>query len=114
MAVEKFILKIDENDFTIGDLEDFEAVAGVSFLDALAPVPLKDAEGKPVYDEKGRPQSEVKFSPTALKALIWITKRREVPGFTVEDARNVRIAGLEVTALDEIGDEGTDPKGMTA
>lgn len=109
MAVEKFTLKIDENDFTIGDLEDFEAVAGVSFLDALSPTPLKDADGNPIFDEKGRPQSTVKFSPSALKALVWITKRREDPAFSVEDARNVRVAGLEVTS---IGGE-SDPKETT-
>jgi hypothetical protein len=104
--VEKFVLRINENDWTIGDLEDFEQVAGVSFIEALQPKPLRDAEGNRVMDEKGRPQSEVSFNPTVLKALIWITKRREVPGFTVEDARNVKVTGLEVA---ELGGE-SDPK----
>lgn len=110
MALEKFTLRIDENEFTIGDLEDFEDVAGVSFMDALKPVPVLDDEGKPVFDEKGRRETTVNFSPTSLKALVWITKRREVPGFSVEDARNVRVAAMEIVPL---GAE-LDPKDQDA
>lgn len=106
MAIEKFTLRIDENDFTIGDLEDFEEVAGIPFIEALTPVPVLDAEGNKVFGEDGRPETGVKFSPSALKALVWITKRREVPSFTVEEARNVRVAALEIVAL---GGE-SDPK----
>ena len=99
MAVEKFTLRIDENEFTIGDLEDFEDVAGVSFIDAMKPVPAKDADGNQLFDEKGRPETTVDFSPKTLKALVWITKRREVPGFSVEDARNVRVAAMELVPM---------------
>jgi hypothetical protein len=105
MAVEKFTLTVDEDEFTIGDLEDFEGVAGIGLDEALKPTFVLDDDGNKILDEKGRPEKTVRLSPTALKALIWVTKRRTVPGFSVEDARNVRVTSLEIAEAGE-----PDPK----
>lgn len=111
---EKINLKIDENDLTLGDLEDFEDAVGVSLMDALKQTPIKDPEtGEVVRDEKGRAQMQVNVSAKALKGLVWITQRRENPEFSLEDARNVRVAAIELAEADadaegngESGDAG--------
>ena len=93
---DKFVLAIDEDEFTIGDLEDFEDVAGKSFVEAMRQVNVVGDDGKPVFDSEGRPEKTVNLSPTSLKALIWISKRRTDPTFTVADARNVKVSALEL------------------
>jgi hypothetical protein len=74
------VLKIDPEDLTIGDLEDFEDIVGMSFDDAMAPGP----DGKP------------KVTTKALKALVFLSKRREDPTFTLDDARAIKVSELQV------------------
>lgn len=96
MSDEKFILRVDENEFTIGDLEDFEDTVGDSLVNVLRPKAVLDDEGNKTFDESGRPVSQVEIPLKALKALIWVIKRREVVGFSLEDARNVRVSALDI------------------
>lgn len=103
--MEKVNIKFDEDALTLGDLEDFEDVTGVELFEALKPVPVKDEDGKPVRDEKGRPVQSVQLSAKSLKALVWIVLRAERPGFSLDDARNIKVAALEIT---DSGDEGND------
>lgn len=97
-------LTINPADMTIGDLEDFEDIVGISMDKAFKPVPLLDEAGERVYelDEKGvnRPATTVDVSTKALKALIYIVNRMENPAFTLEDARKVKVSELEL-----LGDE---------
>lgn len=102
-------LHIDPNDLTIGDLEDFEEVTGVSLQEALKPVPLLDENGEKVFDEKGRPITEVQVSTKTLKGLVWIIGRKENPSFSLTDARNVKVTSLEIES-DE-GDEQGNAEG---
>lgn len=106
MSVEKINIRFDEDNLTLGDLEDFEDAAGVPLFDALKPVPTFDDEGEKVRDEKGRPVMEVKMSAKTLKALVWIVLRAEREGFTLDDARNVKVAALEM-----VGDESGEGQG---
>lgn len=92
---EKFTLSIDENEFTIGDLEDFEDACGQSLMEVLRPKAVLDDDGNKQFDESGRPVTQSEIPLKGLKALIWIVKRREVPGFSLEDARNVKVSALE-------------------
>lgn len=105
-------LVFDENELTIGDLEDFEVATGLEMQDALKPVPLKGEDGKPLRDEDGRPEMMVTVTAKILKALVWIANRHENPEFTLEDARNVKVTELEI--IRESGDDdnsgATDPK----
>lgn len=100
--MEKVNIKFDEDNLTLGDLEDFEDATGVELFDALKPVTVKDDDGKPVRDEKGRPVQEVQLSAKSLKALVWIVLRAERPGFSLDDARNIKVAALEIV---DAGDE---------
>lgn len=125
-------LVFDENNLTIGDLEDFEDATGIELQDAIKPVPLKDDENKPVRhdctedecdpdnfknegdatcQENGRPVLTVKVRPKVLKALVWIANRHENPDFSIEDARNVKVTELEIIREGD-GDDagGVDPK----
>jgi hypothetical protein len=77
-------LRISEDDLTVGDLEDFE-----------------DIVGRPIGEVLPRTRAEAKgWVPSAkvLKALVFIAKRRDDPGFTIEDARRVRVTELELAA----------------
>ena len=101
------VLAIDQDTLTIGDLEDFEDAVGVSFQRALTPRPVYGPDGKRVLDEKGRPVSEADVTAKALKALVWIVKRKEVPAFTLDDARQVPVSALQMSGeIDEAADSG--------
>lgn len=110
---DKVALRIDPDALTIGDLEDFEDVTGASLFDAIKPVQVRDEDGEIVRDEKGRPETEVKLTAKALKALIWIMKRIDQPDFSIEDARNVRVTSLEILGDDEPESEGNGESGAT-
>lgn len=112
MAVEKIEIRFNEDDLTIGDLEDFETVAGASLFDALKPVPVRDEEGNVVKDEKGRPVAETQLSAVALKALVWIVLRQERPGFTLDDARNIKVTALELVTSDDDADAAGNDAGQ--
>lgn len=75
-------LHVDPDDLTIGDLEDFKKVAGVSLQKAF-PQTKDGAE-------------DADIDPTALKALVWIVKRKADPSFSLTDARDVRITELHI------------------
>ncbi|MCB5179508.1 hypothetical protein [Streptomyces antimicrobicus] len=100
-ATETVSLRVDPDVLTIGDLEDFEEVVGAPIYDVLSPRPVIGPDGKKVLDEKGRPELETKIPTKALKALIWITQRAEKPGFSLDDARNVRVSALELVASED-------------
>ncbi|CCF83649.1 hypothetical protein [Nitrolancea hollandica] len=65
-------LNIDPNDFTLGDIEDFEAYCG-------QPFELLLGKGAVV-------------SGKMLTALIWVIKRREDPSYTTEQARTIKLS----------------------
>lgn len=73
-------LRVDPDELTIGDLEDFEEAAGVAFEDAFV----------------AGPDGNVKPSLKAIKAIVWVVKRQSDPGFTLDDARNVKLVELEI------------------
>ncbi|MBT2541941.1 hypothetical protein J7E99_14810 [Streptomyces sp. ISL-44] len=98
---ETISLRVDPDVLTIGDLEDFEEVVGAAIYDVLSPRPVIGPDGKKVLDEKGRPELETKIPTKALKALIWITQRAEKPGFSLDDARNVRVSALELVGAED-------------
>jgi hypothetical protein len=97
------VLTLNPDDLSIGDLEDFEEITGKSLTDALRAKPVLDADGNRTFDEKGRPLSEAQLSATVIKALVFLTKRRENPEFTLADARTVRVADLKFTESDAEG-----------
>lgn len=106
-------LVFNENELTIGDLEDFEDAIGVPLAEALKPVSVRDEEGNLVRDEKGRPVQEVQMSARVLKGLVWIASRQENPEFTLADARNVKVTELDIIRADGDAEAEADPKDGT-
>ena len=100
-------LRFDPNDFTLGELEDFEDATGTTLGDALLPKKVVGANGKPVRDERGRPVEEVNLTAKSLIALVWLMYRRENEQFTMADARKIKISELEITGVED------DPKDTT-
>ena len=110
MSVEKINIRFDEDNLTIGDLEDFEDAVGVPLFDALKQVRQYDDEGNLVTDERGRPVMAVNLTAKAMKGLVWITLRQERPGFSLDDARSVKVTALEWVAAEDGSDE-ENPQG---
>lgn len=95
-------LRFNQDDLTIGDLEDFVSITGLEFDEAFKPIVVKDEEtGKPLRDEDGNVIREAKMSTQALKALVYILKRHEDPEFTLERARDVKLAALQVVTPED-------------
>lgn len=63
----------DINELDLGELEDFAEATGID------PMALTDG-----------------WQPTlkAVRAFVWLVKRREDPGYTLEDARRVKVSEL--------------------
>lgn len=84
------VLKIDPDDLTIGDLEDFEDITGQSFDQA--------------FQANGNGTAHV--SAKAIKAMVFLVKRRDDPSFTLDDARNVKIGALDIATKEDPTDAG--------
>ena len=69
-------LSIDLNDLTLGEMEDFEKLSGIK---------LSDVEGGSV-------------PAAALIALVYISKRRTDPKYTIKKARAVKVTDLQLGA----------------
>lgn len=101
MTDDGITLDVDPDKFTIGDMEDFEEVTGVSVAKAFRGTVVHDDDGKPVRDESGRPVREMEVSAKSLKALVWILSRKSNPAFTLEDARNVKVTAIRMPDDDD-------------
>lgn len=91
-----FVLTLNPDDLSLGDLEDFEEMTGTSIEDVVKPVPVM-VDGKRVFDEKGRPEMTVKIPAKALVALVFLSQRAKDPSFTREDARRIKVSQLNLT-----------------
>lgn len=98
VKVRKVSLRLDLNDLTIGDLEDFGEVTGTALDDAMRPRKLRDGDGDLILtDDDGKPQWVTMPTPTTLRALVWLAQRKADPTFTYDDARDVLVAELNLT-----------------
>lgn len=75
-------INLNPNDLTFGDMEDFEAATGEKLLTTLDLLSKNEASAK------------------ALVGLVWICQRQVDPGFSMDDARKVRFADIEVEVDD--------------
>ena len=101
VKIRKVSLRLDLNDLTIGDLEDFGEATGTALDDAMRPRKLRDGDGDLILtdDEQGggKPQWVTMPTPTTLRALVWLAQRKTDPDFTYDDARDVLVAELNLT-----------------
>jgi hypothetical protein len=93
-------LRVDPDDMTIGDLEDFQDLTGETIERAFSPKYVLDENGEKTYDDKGRPLKDVYVGPKVLKALIFLSERRANPDFTLDDARKVKVSDLEIVSAE--------------
>ena len=100
-------LRFDPDALTLGDLEDFETFVGNTIDEVIKPVPVTDDNGNRVFDERGRPEMTTKVPAKALVCLVWLVKRADDPGFTIDDARRVKVSALSMSAPVE-GDRGNE------
>lgn len=73
-------LKFRPEDFTVGDLEDFEEITGQPLAELIAT--FEKAKGTVLPPAK------------VLKALVFLVKRSANPDFKIEDARNVKVGEI--------------------
>lgn len=69
-------------DLDVGDLLDFEEITGCSIDQVFTPTGMK-------------------MSAKVVLAIVYIVKRRENPGFTLDDARKVKFSELQFVS-DEV------------
>jgi len=97
-------LRFDPDDLTLGELEEFETATGKPLDEVMSEQPVVGADGKPVRDKRGRPLQQVRMTMKEVIALMWLIRRRDEPGFTLEDARKLRVADLNELELVQNGD----------
>ena len=97
-------INLSEDSLTIGDLEEFEDITGVSFDEGMKPVHLTDDSGNLMYDDKGRPTMGVKPSMKMVIALAYISAKKSNPNVTLDDIRNTSVKDFAFTGA-EVEDE---------
>lgn len=73
-------IRVNPSDLTLGDMADLEEHVGIP--------------GSEIFSQL----SEGDWSAKMFEGLVLVTARRDNPDFTIEDARNVRLADLEMVA----------------
>lgn len=100
-------IRFDPEDLTLGELDEFEEATGRPLDEVMNEQPVVGADGKPVRDKRGRPLTQVRMTMKEVIALMWLIRRRDQPGFTLDDARKLRVADLNELELVQ----ASDPKG---
>lgn len=85
------VINLNPSELTIEEMEDFEEAAGMSWSAAFKTVKVADPESKTGFRE------EVDFPAKALRAVVWVLKRKDNPDFTLEEAGKTRVAALKIT-----------------
>jgi hypothetical protein len=108
---EKLKVSLDMDDMTFGELELFETVTGLTMSDAVRQDIVRDKDGRPVADPddpKGRPLREMKMSAKAMMGMIWLALRRQDPGKSFEDVRNLKMNDIEFDVVEKDADPGNE------
>lgn len=104
MSGEKLKAKLDMDDLTFADMEDFENATGVSMSDAVKTEIVRDPiTKKPVpdpKDEKGRPLRAVKMSARAMNGMLWLALRKDNPALTFEEVRRMKMSEVDFEVED--------------
>lgn len=102
-------LKFNPDGWTLGDLEDFESITGLSLEEAFRAAAVKDGSGQVEKDNRGRPVKAVKMTAKTMMAIVLIEKRHDDETFTLDDAKKFKVSELVIASGDE-----PDPKGKPA
>lgn len=100
VAVQGAVLKLDPEDLTLGEMEEFEELAGRPLAKMIQGDIVKDDDGKPMLGPDNKPLREIDPRVKDIIALVYLAKRRENPEFTLADARGVKISELQLGSAD--------------
>lgn len=98
-------LQFDPDAWTLGDMETFEELTGLTIGEAFTEAAVKDSAGQVEVDNRGRPVKRVRMSAKVMVAVVFIEKRRGDNTFTLDEARAVKISEFVLTG------GSPDPKG---
>lgn len=106
-------ISLNENDMTLGDMEEFEDITGMSFSDAIKRVKVIDPEtGMQMTDPdpaaKGAGLWENVMSMKGLVAMLYLTLRKEEPSITLADVRKMNFGEFEMEAPKKSPKEETE------
>ncbi len=107
---EKLKVRLNMDDLTFGELEDFENVTGMVMSDAVRTEIVRDKSGRPVADpddEKGRPLTETKMSAKAMMGMVYLALRKTDPAFTFDMVRSLRLSDVDLDLVED-AEEGKD------
>lgn len=104
MSEAKHTVIIDVDDFTVGDLIDFEDVAGLPLADAMK-------QAQPVKNEETGEEEPGSMPMKVMLALLWVSNRKN--GTTLDDVRNWKISELDIKFAGGEA-EGADPQGAAS
>lgn len=105
MSEQQVNIEFNPDNWTLGDMEVFEDIVGLTLQEALTPAEVLDSKGHVQKDKRGRPVKARRITPKMAVAIVYIEKHAEDATFTVDDARRVKFKEL---VLDDSDDDPKD------
>lgn len=101
-------LQFDPDAWTLGDMESFEDLTGLTIQEAFTEATVKNSASEPELDNRGRPVKRIRMSAKVMVAVVFIEKRRQDGAFTLDQARETKISEFVLTSGEQ------DPKDSPA
>jgi len=96
---EKMKIDLDQDQMTLGDLETFEEVTGMTFSSALKKVPVIGPDGVQEKDPdpaaKGAGLFRIEMASKGLLAMVYISLKRDNPDVTMEYVRSLKLGEID-------------------
>jgi hypothetical protein len=105
---EKLKVKLNMDDLTFGELEEFERVTGMVMSDAVRTDIVRDNTGRPVPDPddpQGRPLKETKMSAKAMMGMVYLALRKEDSEMTFDKVRALRLSDVDLDVRESEDEE---------
>lgn len=96
VSVQGSVLTLDPDDLTLGEMEEFEDLAGRPLSKMMQGDVVLDEDGTPRRDARGKVLRELDPRVKDIIALVFLAKRRADPDFTLDDARKVKVSELQL------------------
>lgn len=97
---EKRKIQFNEDDMTLGDMEEFEEIVGKTFSEAMKRVKVLDDDGNHMKDPdpeaKGKGLYTYTMSMKGMTAIVYLALRKEDPDITLADVRKLRMTDFEL------------------
>lgn len=106
---EKQNITFDPDEWTLGDLDDFESIAGVTLDEALTPTTVRGPRGDVEKNERGKPIKAVRMSAKVMLAIVYISLRKDDPALTIEAAKQIKVGALVMGGDDSPEEQSAAP-----